>query len=749
METIFPNPLASKTEKMSDNYLNQACDYAVRNRTDNSQRIKKLDVLFASYLGIKHSKDLEFINKIYSKTAKVKYVDYRAQKAILDRVWGEWLKGDLVGTVRSTNPSSKVRKWDKENFKRGVYEAREQINTLKEKGGFDVLPGVDVPEKLEGDEYLKYLSVKEQNEVVIQQLLDEFKETLGIKDQFARELLHIIIGAESFGKTYLNKSGELTHESFDPRFALYEEIDGDYYLEKSPYLGTHRPMFVHDIISEYNLTNAQMTRLKNVNLENASSHDLATKGGRNYYENIDNNLAFYVTDMEFYAWEPIRTKRSKGKNGEKHENDLSEEYYEKNKKKIKREIKRGKYKMETRWKKVVWKVVRVGADMIVDKGPVEYAMGSLNDPNYAEMHFGGCLFNSIDRVRVSLLEMTNSLSNTINVAQTQIVREISKIKGKVLVYDMAGLPVKKKLSDILTEAVNDGIVTLNSSADGNQSRRDLPDALNMLKEIDLGATQTLETLLRVKQDMFEMLKQVTGQNDQRSGNTPASQTATSAMSDLEKSENVTAPMFYFFTNRLNRIFKKAAELSKVQASYIKPEKIEGIVGTSAFKEFVENLPLLEDDYEFFITDSKKDMQLREEVKRVLEAQSNRGELRGEDYIAFIMSKNLTEGQAKLRAAWKEIKEVAQKEADAQRQADSQNITKQIDDRIKEREDMQAARLDEIREKGKEDRKTKAMVAETDYIKERAKTEDDMMMESASEGGMPPSPPQQQMEQPIN
>lgn len=671
----------SKTPEQQKDHCVTCINYAIASHTGSARRnrIMNMNKNFNGYNGVVDSKGIAYLNKTYGRQNVVKYIDYRYGKTKLDLLQGEQLKQSLNSTVYCVNSEAKSKLLEQYAKLLGMKYSAEQTSKLKDTAGVDVNGGM--PSPTEDDDVLwDKLNAKQKNQFVMQTIINKTIQSEDLRTKFSSNYLDGLITAECYGKVYIDTAGYVRFREIDPRDGIFEEIDRDHYLQRSPYMGERRWMFAHDIVGEYpNLTEAEKKRVYDF----ATNGDVSNmaEGNRSYYRKESGSMYFLVHTLEWFVFEPryttIRENPADPENP--FVSNLSNDYYNKNKKKVDKAVAKGDYRLQTKYKKVVWQCTKIGQDIYTDWGPKSNIIGSISNPYETLMSYTGMLLNTKDGLRVSLQETLENISDVINVTMFQIRRELAKAKGKVMAYDKAGLPKGMTMKMVLQEAINDGIIQFSSAAEGiagNIGQEKLTSIAGFLKEIDLGISATMPVLLEIKNDMKNMAAQLTGINDERQGDIAASSTATNANSSIQASRSITAPTSFFFSRYCENVLLRIAEYGKIAYGILNPELGETLLGSAGVRFIKIDRSLSYDDYACFLSDARKEEEIRGLLRQWMPLAINAGEMRVQDALKVEMSQTLVEAEAKLEESWQKVEAVRAQESQAKNEAQQQAVTTQ-------------------------------------------------------------------------
>ncbi len=710
---VYPAPDLSEREKRKKNhnfgvsqYSIDVMEYAIARWRDKSYRIQQMTQHYESYNGIINQKRFTHLNATYGKENIVKYVDYRIARNKLDALVGEFLERPFTTTVTTINPEAISRKMEKTQLLLALHYTKEERNRIKEVTGYEVLGGMEAPDVPEGQTPAQAFSVKEENEIYAQRILNARNDKEKVKMKLAGNLLDVEVTSECYGRVYIGPHKRATYRPINPRNALYEESDMDPYVELSPYKGERRPMFVHDILRTYNISKAKAKELQEL-VGNPSLLEEMDINNKPYYNHTNGNLEVETYTLEFKTLKPFYTKVMKDKNGGKPwRNDFSLDYYVDNEDQINQDVKDGKYELEVDYKETLWEITKIGHDIYVGGDEKKDLVVKYSNPFEAHFSYLNYLFNTTDGIRVSIQELIENLSRLYNSIRYQMNRELSKAKGRVFTYDRAYLPAGETLMSVMNKVINDGIIDGNSATEGNRSPGDGKSFKDAFQVLDLGLSQNFQMLIMVAKNVEETLDSLTGITAPRMGQTPASQTATNAQSDLSNSRNISEYMFYGFDRYIENLMTLMIETTKV--SYIKnPELGETEIGIDGMEFIKMTEHFTDDDYNVSITNGREEKRIRQRMEMLAQISLNSQSIRPGDVLSADMEQSLTAAVKILNEGWNAVQKSNQQMQEQTNQIKGQQIEMQAKEMKKDREDRQQHEKDLVVLKGQVDQDANA------------------------------------------
>lgn len=689
----FPDQNVPQGEKTKTWFLKHF-DYAKNVLRDSNGRIERFTKLYNTYNGRTTPSSVAYLTKQYGRKNRTKYISYKISRPKIDLLNNEFLQRPLHSTVTTINADAKSKKLDEFATLYGASVVREDLSKMKD-NGVNVLDGADLPNP-EDESYFSKLNVKDKNEVLMQTIVNQQIKSLDLKEKFAKNFQDIELVSMCFGRVEVDANGNENYMRIDPRRAIFEEIEGDTFGEKSPIMGHVEEMTIHDVLTRFKLDKNDAMKLRGIRDGNYSG-DYDNNDYFDRSEGLSTNVIFLEwkgVEAEYFKHSP-KTQNQMDFDDSDHSYvfEMNTEKYEENIEKHKRNQEKGKYKIETKYREVLYHAVLVGDDIMPIWGEKEYTMRRVDSPaDVLSFSYVMALFNTVAGERVSLQEIIENFSNIFDVTMFQILKELNKAKGKILGYDRAVLPEGKKLKHIMYDVTNDSFLDYDSNRDSNTYGQKI-DITQMFKEIDLGLSSSFPSLIALKSEILATVDRLTGINENRQGDIKASSTATNAQSAILSSRTITEGMFYLMGMFTEKALLKIVETTKITWGLGKSEKSNIILGDEMHQYLVATQDLAHQDYGVHMSDGGQEVRIREKLDRYTEAALNAKDLRYQDLIAYEVSPTLSAAKAVLDKAFKEVTAIRQQEAQAeserQGQLNGQNNEAQMQLAKEDREDKQA------------------------------------------------------------
>ncbi len=703
----FPRGDVSQKEKTPE-WCAKHLDYAEQILTNLDSNRVKITRLYDSHNGIKAPDSVKWLTEPHGAENRAKFIPYMVARTKFDLLHGEYIKRPLSATVRTTNKDALSQKMEHETFMLGAMLAKKELEELRDKVGVDVMNGVPIPES-EQDPLWAKMSYKDKQEDIMQIIIDEQIKKLNLVKKFGDMFLDALITGTCFCKIEIDEKGDVDIIQIDPRNFIYEEIEKDFLIKKSPIKGARTTLPIYEILRRYDLTDTQRVLLATIQ-DNPNSYVNSSRG---YLRNTGSGLVADVIHIEWKASKPryykISPKTTNQLEFDSENVEITKEItdYEDHKEHYDNGHKKGKWKIETRWEEDLWEATRIGGlrelDINMRRKPFQFRRHDA--PAYIlDSSYMGCLFNTVNGTRIPLQQHVENLSQQFDIVMYQILKELNRAKGKILAFDMAAAPKGMTAKQIVYNAVNDGVLIINTAAAHNFSGRNL-DLKQLIQQEDLGLSDAFPALVQLKQDILNNLDRLTGINEFREGSSPASSTVTNAQQSIQNSRNITEPTFYLMQIFVENCLQITAEATKVSWAFYKTQEGEQILGSEkyGFMKITPELGLR--DYGIHVEDGGKYAELKGVMSGLIEYGLNSKDITMFDALKFYMAPTFVEAEQAFYNAVERTQKIAQEAMVAEQEFQAQENAKALQQQL----EIETARIEDSQVNEKENIQLKGAV----------------------------------------
>jgi uncharacterized protein (UPF0179 family) len=691
-------PEKDKTDEWCKGFLN----YARYLLQTYDWRKQDMTALYQSYNGVKTQKQNDIWQKTYGKSNKAKYVAYRAGRTKINLLHGEWIKRPLAATVETINIEAISEKMRQMDFMTGAMMAKGVLEELRDKAGVDIMNGAEIPSSEEDPLWEKY-SPKDKCEDIMQLIINEQIKSLNLVQKFGEQFLDVCVTSSCYGKLEINEKGDVDWIKIDPRDAIYQEIENDYFLEKSPIKGARQRLPIYALLQRYDFTEAEKNTLKEMQNDWVNSWSsnrwMGTMNGKELLVDVI-HVEWKAMKPRYYKVAPKTSNQLEWDSSEPNVTfELDAKHYENNKAVFDKEVEVGKYVVETKWEEDLWEGTMIGGVIFKNMRRKPFQMRRHDAPAYIlDSSYLGINVGTVDGLRISVQKVIENFDNIFDIIMYQILKELAKMKGKVMMYDRAALPKKRTLKDIAYDMTNDSFIDVDSSASGNFANRNL-SGMELFKEFDLGLSASVQQLLVLKDQVLQTMDRLTGINETREGAIQASATVTNSQQSIENSRTQTAPVYYAMELFTERVLTLIAEATKVSYAFYKQEKGEQILGSGKFKYMQMSQDVGFKDYGVHLQSGGRYNEIKQRMRQLMEFSLNSKQIEPVDVLKFEMSETFVEAKQIFEDAYVRVQKIASEQrasdAQTQMQLQQQQLQQQLEIANGTREDIQKAEIDKV------------------------------------------------------
>jgi len=690
----LPDIAVPETEKTPD-WCKGFLFYARNLLTTYDWRRQQMTSLYQSYNGVKNASHNGLWEKTYGKQNKAKYIAYRAGRTKLNLLHGEWIKRPLAATVETINIDAISEKMRQMDFMMGAMLAKPALEDLRDKAGVDVMEGAQIPSSEEDPIWQQY-SPKDKCEDIMQIIVDEKIKKLNLIQKFGDQFLDVCITSSCYGKIEIDEKGNVDYIKIDPRDAIYQEIENDYFLEKSPLKGCRQKMPVYQLLNRYEFTEAEKNMLQDMQntwFDNWSTRQwMGTMNGQQLLVDVI-HIEWKAMKPRYYKIAPKTPNQLEwSSETEKVTIEISPKQYELNRKAFEKDVENGKYVIETKWEEDLWEGTMIGGVIFKNMRRKPFQMRRHDYPAYIlDSSYIGINVGTVDGLRISVQKVIENFDNLFDITMYQIMKELAKFKGKVIMYDRAALPKKRTLKEIAYDMANDSFIDVDSSASGNFANRNL-SGMELFKEFDLGLSQSVQQLLALKDQILMTMDRLTGINETREGSIQASATVTNSQQAIENSRTQTAPIYYAMELFTEQVLIRIAEASKISYAFYKQDEGEQILGSEKFKYMQVGVDIGFRDYGVYLQSGGRYNEIKAKMRSMMEFSINAQQITPLEVLKFEMSETFVEAKQIFEDAYVRVQENAIR----QQQADAQNQQAMQQQMLQQQQAMHEQQLQETR-----------------------------------------------------
>ena len=551
------------------------------------------------------------------------------------------------------------------------------------------------PEEIE--KYMKY-NFKTVSEEAAFHSLNYLKEKLGIQNEFLKGWKDALIAGEEIyyvgavnGEPFIERVNPVNCD-YDKNPDLEYVEDGDWFLrrmEMSPatiYDRFFDIMDESDLDSMLNYSEGRPSFSVGADSVNSTSIMYKEKFSSKFFggEHDDGELlTVYHTVWRSYKKVGFLVQTNP-ETGEETETMVDETY----------KVSEGE-EIKWEWLPEIWEGYRIGEDIYVGVGPVEYQHVSIDSPTNRKLPYAGVIYSNTNSKSKSLTMIMKPLQYMYIILWYRLETALARDKGKVLNMDITQIP--KGLGISLEQWMHYisalGINFINPYDEGwdipgREGGR--PAGYNQMQSVDLTMSQVIGEYISLMAKIEDMIGEISGVSKQRQGAIQQRELVGNVERSVIQSSHITEPLFWVHNQVKKNTLSMLLDVAKYTWSESKSKKLHYIMNDTVriFMDITEDF--LYSDHDVFVTDSTKEDQNIQALRSLLQPAMSSGATLL-DAAEVLMGDNLSDIKRQLAEidAKKAEMVAAQQQAQQQLQQYEQQVTSE-ELRIKEEDSIRKA-----------------------------------------------------------
>lgn len=655
-----------------------------------SKRKTEMNTWYGLYNSDYDENDLKYVTNPFSVEDgfPAKTQDFNIIRPKIDLLIGEESKRPFDIRVIQTNPDVVTKLQDKKKELLMEYISG-AIGIEQDQEGNPITPK-------EIEKYLKY-SYKTVAEETAFHALNYLKEKLNLDNEFLKGWRDGLISSEEIyyistlnGSPFFERVNPLNCDyDKDPDIEFIE--DGDWfvrYMQMSP--ATIYDRFF-DIMSEKDLDlmldyagegHSPSSVLGSSMKDQVQFRDITTK---KYIYSADTDLN--LIDVYHGVWrsyKKIGFLTYTDDNGEQQSTIVDEDY-----KPLDTDT------IEWDWVPEVWEGYKIGDDIYVGVGPVEYQHTSVDNISSRKLPYCGIIYNNTNSLPKSLVGLMKPLQYMYIIIWYRMELALARDKGKVLNMDVTQIP--KGLGIDVNQWVHYlsalGINFINPYDEGwdipgREGGR--PSQYNQIAAVDLSMMNVISGYIELMMKIEDMIGEISGVSKQRQGSIQRTELVGNVERAVIQSSHITEPLFWYHSQVKKNALTMLLNVAK-HAWRENPGHSIHYILNDAERIFLQvEDEFLYSDLDVFLSDSTKQNMDIESIKTLLQPAMQNGATLLEA-AEVLSSDNLSQIKLKLSDIEKRREEMMAQQAQAEQAAiELENQLKMEDLRIKEEDSIRRA-----------------------------------------------------------
>jgi len=370
------------------------------------------------------------------------------------------------------------------------------------------------------------------------------------------------------------------------------------------------------------------------------------------------------------------------------------------------------------WVNEYWEGTRIGKDLYVKIQPRPIQFRSINNLSKCKSGYVGTAYNINSSRARSLYDQMKPYQYLYNIFMYRTELAFAKYKGPIMEINAAAIPDDMDLEEWLYYAEVTGYALMdpfNESKKG-PSQGTLAGSMNtvggkILSDDSIG--NYIQSNIQMLRYIEEQLGSISGVSQQRQGQIETRELVGNVERAVSQSAHITEPWFHTHEHVKLRVLNVLLETAKYCFKDETDKRLQFVTDDmSTITINVDGKMLNESEYSVFVNSGMRDLEFEQALKQLAQAGLQSGKLNFADVVKVYQANNMTdkaklieEAEAKKAQSDAEQQQKQQEHEQQLQQAQQQAAQELAKMQIENREDEQAAKLEEIKVKAEEERKT--------------------------------------------
>lgn len=287
-------------------------------------------------------------------------------------------------------------------------------------------------------------------------------------------------------------------------------------------------------------------------------------------------------------------------------------------------------KTEEFWINEAWEGLKIGTDIFIDVKPKENQRRRMDNPYFCKLGYTGLLYNSTNSKSVSLLDRLKPYQYLYNIISYRLELAFASDQGRIFLMDLAQIPRSEGM-DIerwmyYMKAMK--IAFINSHEEGKKgSMTGKTSNFNQFQSIDLSLANQIQQYIQTLDYIKQQTAFISGVSPQRLGAISSQELVGNVQQSLEQSALITEYLFDSHNEVKRRVYTAMVECAKI--AFKDGKKTQFILDDMGIELLdVEEASLDNTEFNVFMSNSNKDLQIVEALKQLAQAalQSDKADL---------------------------------------------------------------------------------------------------------------------------
>lgn len=696
--TVFPSQKIPLKQK-NDSWREACVDYIVgMSETIPSgsdiTSYEEMQTYYDLYNSIFNEKDLKYVTDPFKQDDgfPASPQNFNIIRPKIDLLLGEEAKMPFIFKVIRTSSSAVSSAQEEMKQMLMQYAMMEIMSGMSEEDAMMFQQQLESGEIMPPEKLAQFMTrdYKDIVESSAYHALNYLKEKLGIQHQFNKGFKDALIaGKEVY---YIGiQNGEPFMEAVNPMYIGHDQSPDVEFIEDGDWACRRLRLSATEIYDRLNdkMSEADLTKLLEYSGQDIKSGKYGKDGPMIDYNHLNLRTVSSSADMPntsglLNVWHATWKSYKKvgfvtfiDENEQINQVVVSEDY-----------LKTGEeLAIEWKWIIEVWEGYKVGEDMYIGIGPLEYQHMSMDNLNSQKLPYTGTIYSNSNSKSRSLVSIMKPLQYMYIIIWYRLELALARDKGKVITMDITQIPKSMNIdaSKWMHYLSALGVNFVNPYEEGWDipgREGGKPAQFNQISAIDLTMANVIDQYINLMAKIEEMIGEISGITKQRQGAVSNRELVGSVERAVVQSSLITEPLFWQHNQCKKNVLRMLLNTAKEAWRASGRTHLQYIYDDNARNFLTLSDNFFYEDMDVFVTDSSKAHTDLEMIKSLYQpAMQNGASLL--DIAEIVTLDNVSEIKVKLKEIEKKNMEMQQQMQQAEQEAQERLI--QLETEAKQQE----------------------------------------------------------------
>jgi len=280
--------------------------------------------------------------------------------------------------------------------------------------------------------------------------------------------------------------------------------------------------------------------------------------------------------------------------------------------------------IEEFWINEAWEGIKIGENIFINCQPKTNQRRRMDNPYYCKLGYTGLIYNATNSVSVSLMDRLKPYQYLYNIISYRLELAFASDIGKVFLMDLAQIPRSEGmdiekwmyyLRAMKIAFVNSFEESRKGSSIGKNSQ------FNQFQSVDLSLSNTIQQYINTLEYIKTQIVFISGVSPQRLGVINNQELVGNVERSVQQSALITEYLFDSHDEVKRRVYTALIECAKI--AFRDGKKVQYVLDDMSIEMLdVEELELDNSEFNVFVSNSSKDLQVVETLKQLSQAALN-------------------------------------------------------------------------------------------------------------------------------